>query len=68
MASQLIIQDYSYLDAPKYIDDKTIIITDPPFNIKYHYKTYQDNKKNEEYWEDLAKLFFALSFWSNHVS
>lgn len=57
MSNQIIIQGDSYKDAPKYIDNQTVIITDPPYNIKYHYKTYNDNKKNEDYWQDLSKLF-----------
>ena len=27
------------------------IVTDPPFNIGYHYKTYKDNLSEKEYLE-----------------
>ena len=32
-----------------YIDDSTIIVTDPPFNIGYHYKGYKDRMSTEYY-------------------
>lgn len=32
------------------------IVTDPPFNIKYHYNTYKDNKKEDEYLEWLKTI------------
>ena len=57
MSSQIVLKGDAYLDSFKYIDDETVIVTDPPFNIRYHYKTYQDNKKDSEYWEDLRDLF-----------
>lgn len=36
---------------------KTIIVTDPPFNINYHYNIYKDNLKEEEYYSTLEKVF-----------
>lgn len=33
-----------------------IIVTDPPFNIGYHYNTYKDNLSEEEYLEGLCSL------------
>lgn len=36
--------------------DFDVIITDPPFNIGYHYKTYKDKMKEEEYYNMLAKI------------
>ena len=57
MSSQIVLKGDAYLDSFKHIDDETVIVTDPPFNIRYHYKTYQDNKKDSEYWEDLRDLF-----------
>jgi len=33
-----------------------IIVTDPPFNIGYHYKSYKDNMKENEYYDFLAKV------------
>ena len=32
------------------------IITDPPFNINYHYKTYKDKMAEKDYYEMLAFL------------
>lgn len=36
---------------------QAIIVTDPPFNVGYHYKTYKDNMKEEEYYEFLEQAF-----------
>lgn len=36
---------------------KCVIVTDPPFNIGYHYKTYKDNLKEEDYLNFLANVF-----------
>lgn len=33
----------------------SIIVTDPPFNMGYHYKSYKDNLKEEEYYEWLSE-------------
>lgn len=40
----------------KYINDKTIIVTDPPFNIGYHYKGYKDRLKTEQYLEQVGDI------------
>lgn len=42
----------------KKIPDKSIdlIVTDPPFNINYHYNKYKDNLKESEYIEKLSSL------------
>ena len=34
---------------------KTIFVTDPPFNIGYHYHTYKDRMPKQDYW-DFIKL------------
>ncbi len=34
-----------------------VIVTDPPFNIGYKYKTYKDKMKNEEYLKMLGSIF-----------
>lgn len=34
-----------------------IIVTDPPFNIGYHYGKYKDRKPEAEYYQDLAHIF-----------
>nr|DAS37228.1 MAG TPA: adenine-specific methyltransferase [Caudoviricetes sp.] len=33
-----------------------IVVTDPPFNIKYHYAGYKDNMDDNEYYEMLANI------------
>ena len=37
--------------------NKVCIITDPPFNIGYHYNKYKDNKKESEYYGFLKQVF-----------
>lgn len=37
--------------------NKIIFVSDPPFNIGYHYNEYNDNKKENEYYKWLAKIF-----------
>lgn len=34
-----------------------IIVTDPPFNIGYHYRTYKDRLKEDEYYSMLKGVF-----------
>lgn len=36
---------------------KVIFVSDPPFNIGYHYKSYKDNLDEEEYYECLESIF-----------
>lgn len=38
-------------------EKKFVIVTDPPFNIGYHYNNYKDNMEDEEYYEMLASIF-----------
>lgn len=45
--------------------EKYCIVTDPPFNIKYHYDWYEDNMKDDEYFSRLAEIFTSL--WSPFV-
>lgn len=40
----------------KYINKNTIIVTDPPFNIGYHYKGYNDNKDDIEYLSIISNI------------
>lgn len=44
---------------PKIIKKVTnpVIVSDPPFNIGYHYNKYNDNKKEDEYFEWLSEIF-----------
>lgn len=37
----------------KYHDRNIIIVTDPPFNIGYHYEGYNDKMNEDEYYEML---------------
>lgn len=59
MSNQIVLHGNAYNDVANIVSkyEKTIIVTDPPYNIKYHYNTYTDNKKNEDYWRDLKNLF-----------
>lgn len=47
----------SYLKSNEFKDliknKKVCVITDPPFNMNYHYNTYKDNLKEQEYIEML---------------
>ncbi len=36
---------------------KVIFVSDPPFNIGYHYNSYKDNLSEEEYYECLESIF-----------
>jgi site-specific DNA-methyltransferase (adenine-specific) len=38
-------------------EKKFVIVTDPPFNVGYHYNSYKDNMESEEYYEMLASVF-----------
>ncbi len=35
-----------------------IFVSDPPFNIGYHYKTYKDRKKEDDYLKWLSEIFY----------
>lgn len=41
---------------------KVILVTDPPFNIGYHYKTYKDRLKENEYLTWLKEIFTGKSY------
>jgi len=46
------------LEELKKIDlSKCIFVSDPPFNINYHYSKYKDNKKEDEYYEWIGNIF-----------
>lgn len=47
-------QSQNFLDLVK--TRKVVIVTDPPFNINYHYKTYKDNLSEEDYYSMLDDL------------
>ena len=39
-----------------------IIVTDPPFNVGYHYDEYADNMDEDKYYEMLADIFHLCPF------
>ena len=41
----------------KSLNGKFIIVTDPPFNIGYHYNDYKDNLGEKEYYKMLQEVF-----------
>lgn len=43
-----------------------IIITDPPFNINYHYDKYKDKMSEEDYYEFLKSIFVGTKFVCIH--
>lgn len=45
-----------------------IIVTDPPFNVGYHYNTYVDKMDDDEYVEGLAKMFSLCPFVLIHYA
>lgn len=44
------------IDEITYEADDPVIVTDPPFNIGYHYDTYRDRMRADEYFKMLASL------------
>ena len=48
------------------LGDKMIIVTDPPFNIGYHYNDYNDNMGADEYYEMLQQVFSHSPFICIH--
>ena len=37
--------------------ERPIIVTDPPFNVGYHYASYHDNMDDGEYFHSLSEMF-----------
>lgn len=47
----------------KLVDGKrTCIVTDPPFNMNYHYNSYKDNKNEDEYYSWLNGILTYFDF------
>lgn len=42
--------------------DKLIIVTDPPFNVGYHYNTYKDSMDDDDYYTMLGDVFQFAPF------
>lgn len=40
--------------------EKAVIVTDPPFNIGYHYDSYKDKMSEEKYYSFLKEIFSLL--------
>ena len=38
-------------------NNEIVIVTDPPYNVNYHYDEYKDNKTEEEYLKILGNVF-----------
>ena len=49
-------------------EEKFVIVTDPPFNIGYHYNEYKDNMDTDEYYEMLASIFQYSPFVVIHYA
>ena len=43
-------------------DKDVVIVTDPPFNVGYHYKTYKDDMPEAEYYKWLVNIFANFPF------
>lgn len=48
--------------------DNAVIVTDPPFNVRYKYNSYKDNMPEDEYFEWLNSIltYFGKSFVCIH--
>lgn len=55
-----LMQSQTFLDLIK--DRKVCIVTDPPFNVGYHYNEYKDNLSEEEYYTFLDDLLSMYNF------
>lgn len=59
MGTQLILGDYKeHLDDVLRKVKNPIIVTDPPFNIGYHYSGFKDKRPQEEYEREIACLLW----------
>ena len=43
-------------------NENVIIVTDPPFNIGYHYNEYKDNLKEQDYYNNLKELLTMYNY------
>lgn len=55
-----VLQNENFLESIK--DKKPIIVTDPPFNIGYHYNEYKDKMPESEYYKMLCNIFGNFPF------
>lgn len=54
--------NYEFLCSENIKGKKMCIITDPPYNVGYHYNSYKDNLPEEEYVEWLGDLLTMNGF------
>lgn len=62
---QEIIKGYCLEELPKIakqLKEKFVIVTDPPFNVGYHYNEYNDNLGADEYYQMLQEVFQYAPF------
>lgn len=57
MRSDFDLRNGDSLQLMKDVSDDAIVVTDPPFNVGYHYDTYMDRKPEGEYYGWLASIF-----------
>ena len=55
-----LMQSQTFLDLTK--NKKVCIVTDPPFNVGYHYNKYKDNLDEDEYYSFLDDVFSMYNF------
>lgn len=55
-----VMKSQTFLEAIKGKD--CCIVTDPPFNVGYHYNEYKDKKDEGQYYEWLASIFDLFNF------
>jgi site-specific DNA-methyltransferase (adenine-specific) len=48
-----------FINSGELDDKKFIIVTDPPYNMDYHYNSYKDNLPEEDYYDLLDKVLFG---------
>lgn len=49
-------------------NQKFIVVTDPPFNVGYHYNNYKDNMNADKYYEMLGSIFQYSPFVVIHYA
>lgn len=58
--------DYIYSSEYASVKDHVLIVTDPPFNVGYHYNEYKDSMPEEDYYTMLVTLFNGVPFVCIH--
>lgn len=49
----------TYIKSGGLKDKKFIVITDPPYNLNYHYNSYDDNLPEQKYYEMLKSVLYS---------